>query len=267
MGRLLKAVLVIAFFFSFLLYLSSGYYLNLNLTDSLNADSGVNFSLPRKDHRDVLLAESQTSGTSIYHLNRLTDNLNVLFVGIEKGKVRMISVYSINYKENMKSVAVFFHPQTVLTGESLASLYYRRGIKALEAALEKAMEIEIKYYLRIDKAILDEVSRFIDPIVVSEWEVNLSEIFTMGVTPYDEEILGALVRELTKPQVYFVHLPRLVMTFKNYVDTDFPLTLENLLVHFRIATSIDTRSIKKVIIPSRPLEQQFLTGLIYQFTR
>ncbi len=180
-------------------------------------------------------------------LNRQTDNLNVLFVGVDRQQLKMVALYSINSSNNFNSGAVFFPVHTCFGGKTLAEIYAGEGVKKIERLLEEELEIDIAYYVRMDKRVLSEVETFLAPIVVDGRQVEITNLFAMEVTPHDEEIIGELLRQLTRPSVYFVRLPQLVLAFKKYMDTDFQLTLENLILHFQIARRINTHKINKVI--------------------
>ncbi|NLL18805.1 MAG: hypothetical protein GX262_07240, partial [Clostridia bacterium] len=92
-----------------------------------------------------------------------------------------------------------------------------------------------------------------------------------------EEMLGELVRRLTRPEVYFWQLPKLCLAAHRHVITDFPLTLENLWLHYRIASKIPTDRLRKVILSvqvaptERGLAWQLveaqLARIIYDVTR
>lgn len=135
---------------------------------------------------------------------------------------------------------------------TLASVFYRQGAAGLETALAGALGVPIAYYVQVDQAIMPEVRTFIPPIIVDGQEIDLGHLFTMSASPQDEIILGRLLQEFTRPRVYFFHLPRLVLGFRRYVATDFPLTLENLVFHYHLARSVDMAAIEKVILQGVP---------------
>ncbi|WP_366923723.1 hypothetical protein MFMK1_000636 [Metallumcola ferriviriculae] len=180
-------------------------------------------------------------------LNRETDNLNVLFVGVDGEQLEMVAVYSINNRENFNSGAVFFPVNTYFSGKTLTETFRQKGVGGVRAILQTEMEVDISYFVLMDKRILAEVDSFLKPIVVNGEEVDINNLFKMEVTPNDEEILGQLMTQLTKPSVYFLRLPKLLIAFNRYMETDFRPTLDNLRLHFEIASHIDTKQINKVI--------------------
>src|SRR5690606_1616580 len=107
--------------------------------------------------------------------------------------------------------------------------------------------------------------------------VDLKRIFTMKPGPKDEEMLGELLKRLRKPEVFFWQLPRLCLAAHRYVTTDFPLTLENLWLHYRIASRIPVHELRKVILSPEPqltprgvawqLNETQLARIIYEITR
>lgn len=227
---------------------------------------------PHPVHQPAQLAPNQPPR------NRETDNLNVLFLGAEGDQLLMTAVYSINYKEDFQSGAVFFPVQTALDRTSpLESVFREVGPKALVPLLEEALSVDIAYYVRIDRRVLSEVKKFVNPIVVDGQEVELENLFTMEISPRDDRILGALLAELTRPRVYFIHLPALVLAFHRYLETDFAINPENLWLHYRIAREVDTAAIPKVVAwgtvtlqagePVLLIPSAWLGDIIYDLTK
>lgn len=197
--------------------------------------------------KKVALLPGRDINKSVPSLNRQTENFNVLFVGVEGKQLRMVSVYSINRGNGYNSGAVFFPVNSYFQEKTLAQLYLDKGVDGIERLLEKEMEVDIAYYVKMDRRILSEVESFLKPIVINGEPVDIDSLFTMEVTPYDEEIMGELMRQLTRPSVYFFRLPQLMLAFGRYMDTDFRLSVQNLKFHFELATSVDTQRINKVI--------------------
>jgi len=190
------------------------------------------------------------------HGNKELTNYNILFFGIEDEKLQMLTVYSINKDNNWKSGTVFIPTDTLVPGtrnQYMADYFYRNGAEKVKQLIQDAMEITINYYVVVDRNLLLEVEPYIDPIYVGGEKVNLSRLFTKEITPEDEIILASLLRSLTKPTVYFGVLPKLVLTGKKYIKTDFQLNWTNLWVHYQIAKNIDTTSVTKKIISGKYL--------------
>jgi len=208
-------------------------------------------------------------------------NLNVLFLGTDGPQLIMASVYSINHRFGYRSGAVFFPVDTLFAGGEgekypLSRMMEKGGITEVRAALGKALGVDISYHVRVDRQVLSELKGFIRPIVVEGEEVEIENLFTMPAGPRDSLILGALMAEFTRPQVFFVHLPGLVLAFRRHIETDFSLHPENLLLHYRIARNVDTAAIPKVIAPTTPVcwqglpaeevSQLFLDSVLDQLT-
>lgn len=212
-----------------------------------------------------------------------TDNLNVLFLGFESNKLEMISVYSVNHQDQMQSGAVFVPVQSLVPGETLVfrDYYKNQGINRLKDKIEKILDIKIAYHVIIDNQIMEEAEKITGPIMVEGKRIDLKKIFTAPAGPQDEQVLGQLMARFTQKEVYFWKLPLLIKAYKRYVTTDFPLTIENLLLHYRIASKIPTDKIKKVILPCtfRPaevgdrriyfwqLDEEYLSEVIYSITK
>lgn len=208
-------------------------------------------------HRAKELPEIKDSPSiPLRHGNKGLDNYNIMFFGIEDGKLQMLTVYSINEKNNWKSGTVFIPTDTLVPGtgdQYMADYFYRNGPEKVKQLVEKAMEIEISYYVKVDRNLLLEVESYIDPIYVDGEKINLAQLFTKEITPQDEIILASLLKNLTKPSVYFGVLPKLVLTCKQYITTDFELNWPNLWVHYQIAKNIDTTGVTKKIISGKYL--------------
>ncbi|KUO51310.1 MAG: hypothetical protein APF76_17685 [Desulfitibacter sp. BRH_c19] len=208
--------------------------------------------------------------------NKETDNLNILFIGADKDKLLMTAIYSIDYKdkkENLKSGSVFFHNNTYIeyNGQryTLQGLYKQHSEKdygyMLVDILEELLEIEIAYHVHMDKAVLKEANKILDPIIVDDQRINLEDIFEMPATDQDQAVLGQLMEQFTRPTTYFYKLPALVIKSSRYIDTDFPLTPENLLLHFRIARGVNMDDIEKIIL-DKNISEDILKDVIYKIT-
>ncbi|ATW25967.1 hypothetical protein [Candidatus Formimonas warabiya] len=200
-----------------------------------------------------LIPDSRTVPLSeIGHQNKTLANYNIMFFGIEDKKLQMLTVYSINKEHKWKSGTVFIPTDTLVPGtrnQSVAEFFYQNGAEEVKRLIGTAMEIEINYYVMVDRNLLQEVEPYLDPIYVNGERVNLAQLFTKEITPQDEIILASLLKNLTKPTVYFGVLPKLVWTCKQYIHTDFELNWPNLWVHYQIAKNIDTSSVTKKILP------------------
>ena len=208
--------------------------------------------------------------------NNQTDNLNILFIGADRDRLLMTSIYSINYKgkdENFKSGSVFFpiNMQVMHDGKNylLQELFKDLGkddySRIIVEILEELMEIDIAYHVIIDKAVLIEAGKILEPIVVGGQEINFEDIFEMPPSDKDEIILGQLMKQVTSPATFFSKLPSLVLRSSRYIQTDFPLTPENLWLHFRIARNVNMDEIDKVTLDKNNLEDM-LKDIIYQIT-
>lgn len=199
--------------------------------------------------------------TALAHtqVQKETQNLNVLFVGWEDDQPEMISIYTINHQDRMQSAAIFLPVQATFPGENLTlrQIYLHQGLETLRQKIQQYLNIEIAYHVIIRNQIMTAVEDIIGPLTLDgDTPIDLSRIFTMPPGPRDNQLLGELVARFTKPEVYFWQLPRLVLAARQYVTTDFPLTAENLLLHYRIASRIPTQELVKVILPVKTTTAQ-----------
>ncbi|MGI6685669.1 MAG: hypothetical protein ACOX47_09420 [Bacillota bacterium] len=198
--------------------------------------------------------ESNVPAVPLQHRNKELTNYNIMFFGIEDNKLQMLTVYSINQENNWKSGTVFIPTDTLVPGTkntSMADYFYQNGPEKVKKLVEKFMEININYYIMVDRNLLLEVEPYLDPIFVDGKKVNISQLFTKEITPEDEIILAELLKSFTKPAVYFGILPKLVLTSKQYIKTDFQLNWTSFWVHYQMAKNIDTSSVTKKIISGK----------------
>ena len=183
--------------------------------------------------------------------NRLTDNVNVLFIGVDKGKLLACSVFTINYQDKYQAGAVFVptYSKAPKYKYTFGEIYEKVGVEGLRRVLEKEMEVDISLYYSIERELLKQLETYIDPIYIDDRKVELYNLFTMAVSPQDEQILGALTRELLKPGVFFTKLPRLLLDATKYIKRDFKVTFQNLKFHYNNIVNLDTHNIKKVVLP------------------
>ncbi len=209
--------------------------------------------------------------------NKDTDNFNVLFIGKEEDRLLMTAVYSINHKNSQsrkfKSGGVFFSGLTkinynneVYTLNSFYKKYHNDKIgQKLVKVLEDLLEIEIAYYVLMDKEILKESNKVLDPVIVDDEEVNIEEIFEMPVSNKDQEILGQIAEQFTRTSTYFYSLPSIIIKSARHIETDFSLTPENLWLHFKIARGVDMSNIKKIVLEGN-CPDYLIKDIIYRIT-
>ncbi|HHU31966.1 MAG: hypothetical protein ACOX1Y_07395 [Zhaonellaceae bacterium] len=212
-------------------------------------------------------------------LNKKTDNMNVLFIGVDKGKLLACSVFTINYKDKYQAGGVFLptYSRPPKYKYSFAEIYEKAGVEGLKQVIEKEMGIKIELYYSIERELLKQIETYIDPIYINNQKLEIYNLFTMAVSPQDEEILGALTRELLKPGVFFTKLPRLLLDATKYIKTDFKVTFQNLKFHYNNIVNLDTHNIKKQVLPTHKkvsgnkiyyeIDAYHLHNSIYEITR
>ncbi|MDW7675763.1 MAG: hypothetical protein SCK28_14635 [Bacillota bacterium] len=185
-------------------------------------------------------------------LNQETENLNVLFIGVGDGELKMVSLYSIDHEDTWGSAAIFFPTvTTVAEGTSpllLKDIYKQKGVDGIVLALEDKLEVAINYHIRVDREVLTKVAEIIDPIYVEGEEVDIHNLFDMEVSEHDDYILGQLVSQFRKPSVFFFSLPELFFSFRRHISTDFAITPSNLYLHYRVARNIEIEQLTKTIV-------------------
>ncbi|MGI6066219.1 MAG: hypothetical protein ACOYI2_06980 [Bacillota bacterium] len=207
---------------------------------------------PVPQPKPTFLPEVIQEETKQEHKNKTLKNININFFGIENGVLQMLTVYSINKENNWKSGTVFVPTNALVPGTkntTFAELYQTAGPLEIKKILAQNMEIDISYYVMVDRNLLLEMEAYLDPIYVGGEKVNIAQLFTKTITPEDEIILASLLKNLTKPEIFWGILPKLIWTCKKYIETDFPMSVSNLLVHYQIAQNIDTTKVAKKVLP------------------
>lgn len=223
----------------------------------------------------------QEAVKKVERLNRETDNLNVLFIGVGDDELSMVSLYTIDHQHSWRSAAIFFPVKTVVTTQEkptfLAEIYQNHGTADLVAALEQQLEVNIDYHVKVDRQVLKRLDQIIAPIYIDGEKVDITNLFDMTVTPYDDYIIGQLVEQLRQPSVYFFTLPELFVTFRRHIATDFPITPNNLYLHYQIARGIDPHKLTKTIVSGkdyfmagevvRQVSEDTWKNIIYRLTK
>lgn len=124
---------------------------------------------------------------------------------------------------------------------------------------------------------LAEVEKLLGPIQAGGQKVDLQDLFTMQAGPRDQEILAALLSECTKPQIFLINLPRLVLSAGKHITTDFSFAPNNLMLHYKVVRHLDPAGITKVVLPGRTkiiggkpfleLKTYPLQNAVYELTR
>ncbi|MDD2498531.1 MAG: hypothetical protein PHY90_10460 [Desulfitobacteriaceae bacterium] len=94
------------------------------------------------------------------HKNKTLKNININFFGIENGVLQMLTVYSINKENGWKSGTVFVPTDGLVPGTkntSFAEFYQMAGPLEIKKVLAQNMEIDIAYYVMVDRNLLLEI--------------------------------------------------------------------------------------------------------------
>ena len=208
--------------------------------------------------------------------NDQTDNLNILFLAADQKKLLTAAVLTVNYHDltdGFSSAGIFFPIDSIITDsdrpKTLAEYYkcknHPNSAAAIRQILQELLSVDIAYYVHLDKRILHEVQSFAGPVTIDDQEIALQDIFEIPADPKDQEILEHLVKQCTKPSAYFYSLPAMLIKSVRLIQTDFPLTAENLWLHFKIAKGIDMANIQKRIVID-PKNNPDAKDIIYQTT-
>lgn len=195
-----------------------------------------------------------SDGDAVFPLNTLTDNFNILLLGVDKEKLEMVCVYSINhhFKNPPRSVSLFFPVNSVLQykgkKETLDSIYAVGGWQALEEILEKEMFIDIAYYVKIDRQALRDLEQYFEPIYVDGEKVEMETLFVRRTSNKDDRIIARILKQVLRPEVFFRYIPSLVFGINRDIESNFNFTPQNLVFHYRLAKKLSTKRIEKIVL-------------------
>ncbi|NLT94386.1 MAG: hypothetical protein GXW85_02455 [Clostridia bacterium] len=182
------------------------------------------------------------------HLNRKTQNTNILCLGIADNKLEMISIYSIN-KTNKKSAGIFFptHINIRVNGEmlSLKEIYLKYGVDNLKKILSQCLEVNIPYHMVADKKGLVELSELIGPLYVENENIDIPNLFVRPVSSKDDAILQSLAEKVTQPKM-LLQIPKLIKIFIANVQSD--IGVSGLWDLYRVFKDLDHSEISKVVL-------------------
>lgn len=197
---------------------------------------------------------SASPGHAPFPLNTRTENFNILLLGVDKDKLEMVCVYSINhhFKDPPKSVSLFFPVNSLLQhkGEkkTLDRIYAVGGWQALEEVLEKKMFIDIAYYVKIDRQALRDLERYFEPIYVDGEKVEMETLFVRRTSDEDDRIIARILKQVLRREVFFRYIPSLVFGVSKDIESNFSFTPQNLVFHYHLAKKLSTKRVEKRVL-------------------
>ena len=215
---------------------------------------------PRKspDLAAVPFSAGDFAQPNIIPLNHQTDNFNILMLGVDKDKLEMVSVYSINHRletEQPKSVSLFFPTNSLFIykgkKKTLEGIFAAEGWEAITGVMEKEMFIDIDYYVKIDRQALRDLEKYFDPIYVDGEKVDMENLFVRRTSNQDDRIIALVLRQVLRPEVFFRYIPRLVFSSHRDIESNFSFTPQNLVFYYRLAKRLSTKRVDKVVLTGR----------------
>lgn len=188
------------------------------------------------------------------NLNALTDNFNILFLGVDGKKLEMVCVYSINHhlENRLKSVSLFFPVNSVLTykgrEKTLEGIFAMGGWKGVAEASGNAMGININHYVKIDRQALRDLEKYFEPIYVDGVKVQMETLFVRRTSDKDDRIIARILRQVLRPEVFFRYIPGLVLGIHGDIESNFSFAPKDLAFYYRIAKKLSTKKIEKVVL-------------------
>ncbi|MFZ7104764.1 MAG: hypothetical protein ACOWWO_19180 [Peptococcaceae bacterium] len=196
------------------------------------------------------------------HLNRKTNNTNILCLGVADHNLEMISVYSIN-KENRKSAGVFLPTRTTLkvNGEmfSLQEIYHKYGVRDLKKIVSQCLEVDIPYHMVADKQGLVELSELIGPLYVENENIDIPDLFVRPTSDKDDKILQSLADRITQPKM-ILQVPKLIKIFIANVESD--IGVSGLWELYKVFGTLNHAQLAKIVLWG---EQVKMAGEEYWF--
>jgi len=212
----------------------------------------------------------------IFHRNRELKNSNVVFYWTEGGKLKVMTLLSINSR-GKKAGIVHFPLYTKLgEGVTIEDLYARQGGQAVIQAVAEKLEVPIDYYVGIDQKVFLGVSDIIGPVQIGREKILIAEAFAQTAADQrsdDQEVVRALLTKLIQPGT-LMKVPKLVWIFTRQVETN--LDADIILKLFGVAREMGSRNLRKTSIPGpiriedgrryRHVPEEVWKNIIYQIT-
>ncbi|SMB88271.1 Anionic cell wall polymer biosynthesis enzyme, LytR-Cps2A-Psr (LCP) family [Desulfonispora thiosulfatigenes DSM 11270] len=197
------------------------------------------------------------------HLNKKTDNTNLIVLGVDQNRLKFVSVYSINQK-NKKSAGVFLPTKTGLNvnGQllSLEKIHKKYGAESLKNLISKTMEISIPYYMEVDKQGLVDLSKIIGPVYIEDENVDVPNLFNQSPSSGDDAILQGVAKEVTKTKIS--DYPKLLGIFKENVKSD--LGVKGAYSLYKIFKNLNHAELSKVILGGEKIKRDGQTLIIVE---
>lgn len=182
------------------------------------------------------------------HLNKQTNNTNILCLGVTDKQLEMISIYSIN-KENKKSAGIFLPTYVSLkvNGEllTLKEIYNQMGVVNLKKILSQCFEIDIPYHMVVDRQGLVELSEVLGPIYVENESIDIPNLFVKPVSDKDDAILQEMAQKISQPKM-LVQVPKLIKIFINNVESD--IGVSALWDLYRVFRNLNHSQLAKIVL-------------------
>ncbi|MFZ5943903.1 MAG: hypothetical protein ACOYVD_07315 [Bacillota bacterium] len=188
------------------------------------------------------------------HLNKQSNNTNILCLGVADGNLEMISVYSIN-KANRKSAGIFLPTRTTLKVNnqmlSLREVYSQYGINNLKKILSQCLEIDLPYHMVADQKGLVELSELIGPLYVENENIDIPNLFVRPVSDKDDEILQSLAEKIAQPKMV-LQVPKLISIFIANVQSD--IGVSGLWDLYKVFSNLNHSQLYKTVLWGEKVE-------------
>lgn len=188
-------------------------------------------------------------------LNSQTDNFNILLLGVDRDKLEMVSVYSINHHLKttpLKSVSLFFPTNSAFIYKGrkrgLEEIFASGGWESVAEVLEKEMYIGINYYVKIDRQALRDLEKYFDPIYVDGEKVEMETLFVRRTSNEDDRIIARILKQVLRPEVFFRYIPSLVFSIHRDIESNLSFSPRNLAFYYRIAKRLSTKRVEKIVL-------------------
>lgn len=222
-------------------------------------NSEVSENTERLEEAQVFLGKNtEIFETSNRHLNREMDAINVLNLWTDKGKLKVVSITTLN-RTSKKPAVVVISLATAMNekGQTLQEFYQEKGLDNLRKELEKKFEVSLHNYVHIDHKALYALSDMLGPLKLQEEEVTMAralEESVEGTRRNDDSIVREVAKKVIHP-VTWIKLPSILKVFKDHFKSS--LEIGEILHILNYARQLRLEDTQKTVLPGKVI---FLEG-------
>lgn len=184
------------------------------------------------------------------HMNRTTDNINIMYVWTDGPQLKVISVTSFNKKTRQAAIMVIpLHTRISGDGSTIADLYRAEGRQGVRSFLEERLEIKVPNFAQVNQEALRKLSDLVGSFNINGETVTMADAFEQtaaGVRTDDREIVRAVGSRILTPAVV-LKAPKILWIFTHEIKTNF--SADEMIQLFNLSRRLNLGEMKKITLP------------------